>query len=190
MHRKNPKEPDHDRDEPQPRQKRRRHVCDVHAVGDLGARPPRNGQHPQDLLGFAHDVAEHEAIEQRPPPPRQDPDPFAKRLNGIKKYVVSSTLESADWNNTTLIKGADAAVELAALKEQDGGTIYAFGSATLVRWLIKEGLLDELQLLVHPVVVGHGQRLFGEGDQVSLKLTGAKTFKTGVIYTTYEPEAK
>src|ERR1051325_7582121 len=80
--------------------------------------------------------------------------PFAKRLNGIKKYVVSDTLESADWENSTLIKGENAVAELTALKEQEAANIYVFGSSTLVRWLIRAGLLDELQLLVHPVVVG------------------------------------
>jgi dihydrofolate reductase len=116
-------------------------------------------------------------------------DPFAKQLNGIKKYVVSDTLDSADWANSTLIKGADAAAELAALKEQEGGTIYAFGSATLVRWLINEGLLDELQLLVHPVVVGHGQRLFAEGDEFAFETAEVRTFKTGVVYASYQPKA-
>jgi len=121
----------------------------------------------------------------------QDPeDPFAKQLNGIKKYVVSDTLDSADWANSTLIKGTDAAAELAALKEQEGGDIYVFGSATLVRWLIGEGLLDELQLLVHPVVVGHGQRLFADGDRFSFELAEARPFKTGVIYTRYTPKAE
>ena len=126
---------------------------------------------------------------------------MADTMNGTTKYVVSGTLESADWQNTTLIPGANAAAEIAALKQQPGKNIGMTGSATLVSWLLREGLLDELHLLVFPVVLGSGKRLFTEpaepGDPVEsgesgasrgklpLKLIDSTTFETGVVELTY-----
>jgi dihydrofolate reductase len=112
---------------------------------------------------------------------------IADFMNDTPKYVVSSTLKSADdWKNTTLIDGNNAVAELTALKQQPGKDISITGSGTLVRTLLRDGLLDELRLLVHPIVVGHGKRLFDEGEQVPLKLTDSKTFSTGVLALTYE----
>ena len=121
--------------------------------------------------------------------PNQDPEenPVAGRMNGIQKYVVSTTLEEPlEWQNSTLI-GDNVAEEIAELKRQDGGDISISGSGTLVRSLLHEGLIDELRLMVHPVVVGKGKRLFEEGDQIVLQLVDSKTFSAGVVYLTYKP---
>jgi dihydrofolate reductase len=115
-------------------------------------------------------------------------DDFAGHMNGTPKYVVSNTLTSADWQNSTLISG-DVIKELARLKEQPGGNLATTGSGTLVRSLLREGLLDELHLLVHPIVVGNGRRLFDDGPQVPLRLTDSQTFSTGVLHLTYERAA-
>ena len=86
-------------------------------------------------------------------------------MNGARKYVVSNTLTEAAWQNSSVITG-DVAAELTALKADTGlGTT---GSATLVRWLLEQGLVDELHLLVHPIVVGHGKKLFADGATVPL----------------------
>jgi dihydrofolate reductase len=122
--------------------------------------------------------------------PQQDPDenPFAARMNGVRKYVVSTTLEEPlEWQNSTLI-GENVAEEISRLKEQPGKDISISGSPTLVRSLLQEDLLDELRLMVHPIVVGSGKRLFeGGGDQKALELLDSKTFSTGVLYLTYQP---
>jgi dihydrofolate reductase len=112
----------------------------------------------------------------------------AAALNDARKYVVSSTLEKADWANTTLISG-DVATSLRELKEQTEGDIQMSGSATTVRWLLANGLLDELNLLVHPIVVGHGRRLFEDTPTHPLKLAKSATLQTGVIHATYVPDA-
>lgn len=111
---------------------------------------------------------------------------MADTMNGAAKYVVSGTLTSADWQNTTLIPRDRAAEQIAELKRQPGKNIGMTGSGTLVAWLLREGLLDELHLLVFPVVLGRGQRLFAEpGDRVPLKLAGSATYETGVVELTY-----
>jgi len=110
----------------------------------------------------------------------------ADRMNNFPKVVVSTTLDRADWQNSTLI-GANVAEEINKLKQQPGRNINMSGSGTLVTWLLHEGLLDQLDLLLFPVVVGHGKRLFaGEGGQTGLKLTGSQTFSTGVVHLTYQ----
>ncbi len=114
--------------------------------------------------------------------------PFAAHMNDTPKYVVSTTLaEPLEWSNSTLIKG-DVAEEISRLKQQPGKNIGITGSATLVRSLLREDLLDELGLMVHPIVVGSGRRLFEEGgDPKGLTLLDSKTFSTGVVYLTYGP---
>ena len=120
--------------------------------------------------------------------PKQTGDvPLADAINGMQKLVVSTTLESLDWQNSTLISG-NVAEELRRQKELPGKEISITGSPTLVRFLIAEGLLDELRLLVHPIIVGGGKRLFEDGDRVPLRLTESRTFKTGVLYLTYVPD--
>ena len=122
--------------------------------------------------------------------PQQDPEenPFAGRMNGVRKYVVSTTLkEPLGWNNSTLIKET-VAEEIAGLKRQTGGDISISGSGSLVQSLLKDGLIDELRLMIHPVVVGSGKRLFEDGgDRQALELVDSKTFATGVLYLTYRP---
>jgi dihydrofolate reductase len=117
-----------------------------------------------------------------------DDQEFADYMNNTPKYVVSTTLEEPlEWNNSTLING-DVAQEITRLKQQPGKDISISGSGTLVRSLLRDGLLDELRLMVHPIVLGSGKRLFGdEGDQNALELVDSKTFSTGVLYLTYQP---
>ncbi|GGP09928.1 dihydrofolate reductase family protein [Nonomuraea glycinis] len=112
----------------------------------------------------------------------------AKALNEARKYVVSSTLTKADWANTTVISG-DVAAKVNELKAQIDGDIQMSGSATTVRWLLANGLLDELHLLVHPIAVGHGRRLFEDTPTHPLKLVESTTFQTGVLDLTYVPDA-
>jgi len=117
--------------------------------------------------------------------PNQTGD-MADTMNGTPKYVVSGTLESADWQNSTLIPAASAFAEIAELKQQPGKNIGMTGSGTLVSSLLSEGLLDELHLLVFPLVVGSGQRLFGaSGAQLPLKLLDSAAFQSGVMHLTY-----
>jgi len=114
---------------------------------------------------------------------------MADQMNGTPKFVVSSTLASADWQNSTLIS-QNVADEIRALKQGPGRNIGMSGSSTLVAWLLREGLLDQLDLLVFPVVIGTGKRLFSEpGDQVALTLAGSQAFSTGVMHVTYQPAA-
>ena len=109
-------------------------------------------------------------------------------MNNTPKFVVSKTLdEPLEWSSSTLIKG-DVAEEITELKQQPGKDISITGSPTLVRSLLQDGLLDELRLMVHPIVVGSGKRLFEEGGhQKALKLVDSKTFGTGVLYLSYQP---
>jgi dihydrofolate reductase len=125
--------------------------------------------------------------------PRQDPEenPVAARMNGVRKYVVSTTLEEPlEWQNSTLIAG-DVAEEISELKRQPGKDIVISGSGSLVRSLLTDGLIDELGLMIHPVVVGSGKRLFEEGgERIALELVDSKTFSTGVVYLTYRPASE
>jgi len=117
--------------------------------------------------------------------PQQTGD-MADTMNGTAKYVVSGTLKSADWQNSTLIPAASAIAEIAELKQRPGKNIGMTGSATLVSSLLREGLLDELHLFVFPVVLGSGKRLFAApGAKLPLKLIDSATFDTGVLHLTY-----
>ena len=112
---------------------------------------------------------------------------MADQMNAISKFVVSSTLDKAEWQNTTLLN-EDIAKKIAELKELPGQNINVSGSATLVGWLLDEGLLDELDLLVFPCVVGSGKRLFESGGtRVELKLASSDAFSTGVVHLNYRP---
>ena len=114
--------------------------------------------------------------------------PFTDYLNNTPKYVVSTTLEEPlGWQNSTLIKG-NVAEEIAELKRQPGKNIGIVGAGTLVRSLLRDDLLDELRLMVHPIVLGGGKRLFEDGGyRKDLELVDSKTFGTGVLYLTYRP---
>ena len=121
--------------------------------------------------------------------PEHADEPFGDVMNSIKKYVVSDSLSAADWQNSEIISG-DVAGRLADIKAGEGGDITISGSATTVRWLLREkGLLDELNLLVHPLVVGDGlARLFPAGEgSIPLDLVSAQTLKSGVLNLTYAP---
>ncbi|GAA3058134.1 dihydrofolate reductase family protein [Kitasatospora albolonga] len=115
-----------------------------------------------------------------------DDDPLASHLNSIAKYVASTTLEKADWQNTTLLGPEGLAGRITELKQRTGGDIAVSGSATLVRWLLANELLDELTLLVHPVVLGTGARLFeGTLPRRALTLARSATLDNGTLHLTY-----
>ncbi|HET9592086.1 MAG TPA: dihydrofolate reductase family protein [Solirubrobacterales bacterium] len=119
-------------------------------------------------------------------PKMEDEAGFAEKMNTMPKYVVSSTLEQPDWQNTTVLSG-DPADSVAALKDEVDGVILVAGSATLVQALIEAGLVDELRLMVFPVLLGQGKRLFPEGDaKHRLQLAEAKTVGDGIALTRYE----
>ncbi|HUS15654.1 MAG TPA: dihydrofolate reductase family protein [Chloroflexia bacterium] len=119
--------------------------------------------------------------------PTSTDEPFASFINNTPKYVASTTLDSVDWQNSTLIKG-DLAATIARLKAEPGKTITVTGSPTLVRSLLTQGLLDELLLMIHPVVAGKGKRLFAEGDLQRMELVGHKVTSAGVAVLTYHPK--
>jgi dihydrofolate reductase len=117
--------------------------------------------------------------------PERTGDEFSDKFNSMPKYVVSKTLEKAEWNNSHIIKG-DVAKEIARLKEEEGQDILVAGSGKLVNFLLEMGLADELRLLVFPVILGTGRRLF-KGTHVMLKLLESIPFQTGVVALKYEP---
>jgi dihydrofolate reductase len=111
---------------------------------------------------------------------------LADRLNGLPKYVVSSTLEDPDWNNSTVLKGA-AVNEVSTLKHELNGEIVVPASFQLVRTLMDHDLVDELRLKIFPVVLGAGERLFGEtSDKKPMRLVDAQTVGNGIAFLTYE----
>lgn len=115
----------------------------------------------------------------------QSTDEGADYMNNVSKYVVSTTLETAEWNNSTLIK--DNIVEaITQLKQQEGQDILVYGSATLVQTLIQHDLVDRYRLLIYPVVLGEGKRLFQAGTPTTLKLIDSQSF-SGVVALVYEP---
>jgi dihydrofolate reductase len=119
-------------------------------------------------------------------PKMEDEAGFATKMNEMPKYVVSSSLERADWQNTTILSG-DPAQSVAALKEEVDGVILIAGSATLVKSLLENGLVDELRLMVFPVLLGEGKRLFPEGEaKQRLRLAEAKTVGEGISLLRYE----
>jgi class 3 adenylate cyclase/dihydrofolate reductase len=118
-----------------------------------------------------------------------DPE-LTERMNSIPKYVVSNTLKRADWNNSTIIAG-DVAAQVAKLKAQPGGDLLVYGSADLVDELLRHDLVDEYRLLVFPVILGSGKRLFRDRiDTHHLRLVDSRTFSSGVVLLTYARESK
>jgi dihydrofolate reductase len=112
---------------------------------------------------------------------------FADKFNSMPKYVVSSTLEAPAWNNSTVLRG-DLAEEVAKLKAEQDGDIVVHGSASLVQALVEHDLVDEFRLMVYPVVLGSGKRLFGEtSDKKTLKLVSSQTVGDGVLILIYQP---
>jgi dihydrofolate reductase len=119
-------------------------------------------------------------------PGMEDPVGFADKMNGMPKYVVSSTLENPEWNNSTVLEG-DPAESVAKLKQEVDGVILVGGSAQLAQTLIENDLVDEIRLMVFPVVLGAGKRLFGDGsDKLRLRLADSKTVGDGITILTYE----
>jgi dihydrofolate reductase len=115
---------------------------------------------------------------------------FADKFNNMPKYVVSSTLEDPEWNNSTVLEG-DVAEEVSKLRDRVDGDIVVHGSARLVQTLVEHDLVDELRLMVFPVVLGSGKRLFGDtSDKKPLRLADSKIVGDGVAILTYEPAAK
>jgi dihydrofolate reductase len=120
-------------------------------------------------------------------PSRTDEFGFADKFNNMPKYVVSSTLKDPEWNNSTVLTG-DVADEVAKLKERHDGDIVVHGSPQLVQTLIEHDLVDEYRLMVFPVVLGSGKRLFGETtDKKSLRLVDSKVVGDGVSILVYQP---
>jgi dihydrofolate reductase len=114
--------------------------------------------------------------------------PYPDRMNSIGKYVFSSTLEKADWANSTIVRG-NVAAEVAKLKQQDGQDLVMYGHGPLGETLLAHNLLDELQFAIHPLLVGHGTVLFREGKGTTLTLVGTRTLRTGVVILSYRPVA-
>jgi dihydrofolate reductase len=122
--------------------------------------------------------------------PERAGDPFAGRMNAIPKYVVSDTLGDAEltWDNTTRIPGDKAVARIRELHEADGGDLLVMGSPTLARTLLREGLVDELRLMITPVILGGGKTIFpGDGALRPLELVSTVTSGTGVHVCTYRP---
>lgn len=122
--------------------------------------------------------------------PERAGDPFADRMNSLKKYVVSGTLGEADltWNNSSLIPGDQAVARIRELREAEGGDLAMMGSPTLVRTLLSEGLVDELQLIVMPVLLGGGKTIFpADGGKRPMELVSTTTAKTGALVCVYRP---
>jgi dihydrofolate reductase len=121
-------------------------------------------------------------------PTQSDDDPFAKILNGLPKYVASTTLGAPlAWQNSALLQG-DVAKAVAELKEGEGGNIVVLGSGGLVQALYENDLVDEYALMIHPIVLGSGKKLFRDVPRKPLKLADSVTTSTGVVMATYVPE--
>jgi dihydrofolate reductase len=118
------------------------------------------------------------------PNQKSDENWFSDKMNGMRKYVVSTTLKRADWNNTTIING-DVRKEISRIKNESGGDIEIFGSAKLVQSLTQYGLIDEFNLLVFPVILGSGMRLFAEGKKLPMILVETQRFSKGVVQLRY-----
>ncbi len=115
---------------------------------------------------------------------------FGDMFNNMPKYVISSTLDKAEWNNSTVLKG-DVVKEVSKLRQKPGKDIVVHGSAQLVQTLLENDLVDELRLMVYPVVLGSGKRLFGDTtDKKPMRLVDSKTLGDGVILLTFQPAGK
>jgi len=123
------------------------------------------------------------------PTMERDEAGFADKMNSMPKYVVSTTLKKAEWNNSTIIK-SNVVEEVSGLKKQSGGDILVAGSMTLIRTLMDHDLVDEYRLLTYPIVLGKGKRLFTDGMAASLKLIESKPMGSGVVLLRYEPDRK
>jgi dihydrofolate reductase len=122
--------------------------------------------------------------------PKQTDNPFTPVLDRTQKYVASTTLrEPLPWSNSTLLPG-DAADAVAGLREQPGKDIVILGSGVLIQSLMRRNLIDEYQLLIHPVVLGSGRRMFDDGASAALRLVDSVTTTTGVLIARYQPTGR
>lgn len=122
-------------------------------------------------------------------PERTDETGFADKMNSMKKYVVSTTLGKPEWNNSVLLK-EHAMEEIKKIKAEEGGSILVAGSGELISSLIENDLIDEYRLLVYPLVLGTGKKLFTGKHHILLTLTGEQKFEKGVTLLRYEPTRK
>ncbi|GAA4006822.1 dihydrofolate reductase family protein [Deinococcus rubellus] len=118
-------------------------------------------------------------------PAATDTGEFGERMNGLPKFVATTTLTSLEWNATALV--GDVVTAVKALKRQEGQNLLVYGSGTFVQTLLQHGLVDELRLMIYPIVLGSGKRLFSGGDKLPLNLTASKELGSGVMLLTYEP---
>jgi dihydrofolate reductase len=121
-------------------------------------------------------------------PSIKDDEGYADKMNSLRKYVVSTTLKDSEatWNNTTIVRG-DVLAEIARLKAEPGGDLLVYGSARLVHTLIEHDLVDEYRLMVFPVILGSGKRIFPDTDKMTtLELAGATTAGAGILLLTYK----
>src|SRR5262249_25278592 len=114
--------------------------------------------------------------------------PWADRINVMPKYVFSSKLETAEWNNSTIVRG-DVVAEVTRLKQQEGRDLLIYGHGLLGETVLKHRLLDVIDLSIHPLVIGQGRSFFREGENTRLRLIGAKSFSKGIVKLTYEPQS-
>lgn len=113
--------------------------------------------------------------------------PWADRINAMPKYVFSSTLETADWNNTTIVRD-DVVAYVTRLKQQEGRDLLVYGRGLFGQTLMTHHLIDAIDLSIHPLVLGHGKPLFREGETATLRLVAAKSFSKGIVKLTYAPQ--
>jgi len=122
-------------------------------------------------------------------PSRKDPEGFADRFNSMPKHVATRTLKKLEWNNSRLVMG-DLSAEVSKLEQQPGKDIVIHGSPGLIQPLMPYDLIDEYRLLVYPLVLGHGKRLFNETSPTNLKLVESETYDTGVVKLVYHRASK
>jgi dihydrofolate reductase len=113
--------------------------------------------------------------------------PWADRLNAMPKYVFSSKLESAAWNNSTIVRG-DVVPAVTQLKQQDGGNLLTWGHGLLAQTLLRQHLIDAIDLSIYPLVLGRGKLFFRDDQHATLRLVAAKTFARGIVKLTYQPD--
>ncbi|OII60434.1 deaminase [Streptomyces sp. CC53] len=153
----------------------------------------------EDMAGFLHEVMDragafllgrrtYEIFASYWPHAADPDDPIANRLNHLPKHVVTRTLDHVDWHNSRILPGEDLTDAVHRLKQEPGGEVQVHGSGRLARHLLAHGLVDACNLLVAPVLLGSGRRLFPEpGTPTSLALTGHRTTRSGVAILTYRP---
>lgn len=113
--------------------------------------------------------------------------PWADRINAMPKYVFSSKLEKAEWNNSTIVRG-DVVAEVNKLKQQEGRDLLIYGHGLLGETLLKHHVLDVIDLSIHPLVLGQGRQFFRQGENARFRLVAAKSFSKGIVKLTYEPQ--